>query len=224
MRLIATKPEENAVITEMAIELREKGIYADITRYEDGFGCIVWSINDLQDYPETHDWPEAEKIRFMEYADHKIGGATEDRWKILRTQIEQYIDDRKETNTAYVDENYAEFDKTKFYIDVCGGGWVRMVHFNPDSNAGGQLVYDLLSDYVISEADNECATEEDFWNYLYSYAKQTLQDIDTFDFAEAAKEFVEEPCDCYNQSSETVDKLKQWAKASLRGNGGQSDE
>lgn len=223
MRIIATTPEENAVITDLAADLKEKGIYAELTKYEDGFGITIWSVDDLQSYSETHDWPQDEKIRFMEFAGHKLGGATEDSWEILRTLIEQFVENRKDTNTAYVDENYEEFDKTKFYLDVCGGGWVRMVYYNPDSYAGGQLVYDLLSDCVILGASKEHPTESEFWDYLYENAKQTLVDIDTADFADYAKEFAEVPCDRSVQDAETMHWLIKWANTSLNGSGGNTD-
>ena len=224
MRLIATNPEENALIADLANELREKGTYVDLTNYEDGFGFTVWSVDDLQNFSATLDWPQEEKIRFMESIDHKIGGATDDGWAILRARIEQFVNDRKDTNTAYVVKNYAEFEKIKFYTDVCGSGWIRMAYYNPDSNAGGQLVYDLLPDHVISEASSKCASDEDFWNHLHANAKQTSVDINKYSFAGAAKEFVESPCDCFNQGDETIKRLKQWAETSLSGNGGHSDE
>jgi|GEM_PF-2584531 len=216
MRIIALKPEENVLLDELAKGLRDKGVYVDLTRYEDGFGINVWSVDDLQCYSVTHDWPQEEKIRFMEQASHKLSGATEDNWIILETLIENFIDERKNKNIAYVDENYTEFDKTKFYLDVCGGGWVRMVSYNPDSDAGGQLVYDLLSDCDISEAGRKSTTEDEFWDHLYAASRQTLQDIDTSDFADAAKEFLEDPYDFSDQNVEIMEKLKQWAQTSMK--------
>ena len=210
MKIIASKPEENVIIECIANELRKKGIYPDVTQYGHGFGITVWSINDLDGISATNNWTQDEKIDFMERYGHKLGGANEDHWVMLNTLIEQYIDDRKDKNNEYVGTS-DEFDKTKFYLDVCGGGWVRMVYFNPDSNAGGQLVYDLLSADVISEAGNKSANERDFWDYLYENSRQTLVDIDTRDFAGYAKEFAEEPCDIVDQSAETMGLLIQWA-------------
>ena len=224
MKFIATMPGENAILKKLTKELREKKIYPDVINYEDGFGVTVWSIDDLGSFSVTHDWPLEEKIRFMELYGHKIGGANDENWEMLRTFIDCFVDDREEENIAYVDENDEEFEKTKFYLDVCGGGWVRMVYYNPDSNADGQLVYDLLSDYVVSEAGNKSMTEDEFWNHLYAESKQNLVDIDTFDFAGSAKDFVEAPCDLIGQNAETMEKLIQWANDSLKKNGGQSDE
>ena len=217
MRIIATTQSENALLVEIAKELREKGIYPDITNYEDGFGITVWSIDDLSGFAVTQDWSREEKIKFMEYADHNIGGATEDNWEIIKVQLDQYIDWRTRENNEYIDENSAEFEKTKFYLDVCGGGWVRAVYYNPDSNAGGQLVYDLLSAHVIVAAGERSTTEDEFWNCLYEDAKQTLVDINMTGFLVSAKEFVESPCDLTDQSADTMEKLKQWAKSSLKG-------
>ena len=117
---------------------------------------------------------------------------------------EIYIEEYKDRNISYVDEHTGEFEKTKIYLDVCGGGWVRVVYYNPNSCVDGQLVYDLLSNCIISAAGKACASKEDFWNYLYEHARQTLIDIDTPEFADAAKEFVELPCNYIGQSTKKV--------------------
>ncbi|MCL2578154.1 MAG: hypothetical protein FWE27_08930 [Defluviitaleaceae bacterium] len=214
MRIIATEPSENAILTEIAELLQNKGVFPRVTKYEDGFGVTVWSVSDLDNAPAAEEWSQDEKIRFMEQYGDKIGGATEDSWVKINSYIDLFIADRVENNNAYIEKHSDEFDKTKFYLDVCGGGWVRMVYFNPDSNAGGQLVYDLLSDSVISEAGKKC--EEDFWNHLYEHARQTLMDIDRQDFMSCAEEFVEDSCSFTEQSSETMVKLIQWADNSLK--------
>jgi len=225
MRLIAQAQNENALVEELAKELREnRGIYADVTNYEDGFGFTVFSIDDLASYDVTRGWSREEKIDFMEYAGHKIGGANEDHWEIIEAQLTNYIDNRKKKNDAYLSANYPENAKTKFYLDVCGGGWVRRVYYNPDSSAGGQLVNDLLSNQVISAAGRTCATDEEFWNYTYEHARQTLVDIDTIYFEPAAKSFVEDPCDLVEQTAETMESLKKWAEASLFKCGGANDD
>ena len=95
MRIIATKPEENAILINLFDELTAKGVNCDVTRYEDGFGITVWSVDDLIEISETRNWPLEKKIRFMEYANRKIGGATEDGWEKLRTQVEQFIEDEE---------------------------------------------------------------------------------------------------------------------------------
>ena len=215
MRLIATMKNENAVIENLAKELRNRGFNVDTTCYEDGFGCTVWSVADLAEFGVTRNWSSEEKILFMEYAGHKIGGATDESRERIKVLLDNYICDRTNKNYAYVDDNYKEFDKTKFYLNVLGGDWVRRVYYNPDASAGGQLVYDLLSNYDIAAAGKECATEDEFWTYTYAYARQTLIDIDTIDFEYAAKEFVENPCDLVDQSTETMELLKKWAKESL---------
>jgi len=219
MKLIAEKPEENAVIANLAKELRDKNIYADVVNYEDGFGLTVWSVDDLECISETQEWTQEEKIRCMEYADRKLGGATEDSWERLKSLAADYIDERKKNNIAYVDANYYEIDKTKFYLDVCGGGWVRMVYYNPDSDAGGQFVENLISDYDISEAGKTCADEDEFWTYLYANSRQTLVDIDTYLFNGYAKDFVESTCDYDEQTAETIEGLKQWAEKSIKTEG-----
>jgi len=214
MRLIATTQNENEIVDNLATELKNKGVYSDVTHYEDGFGITVWSINDLQDVEVTQSWPRDEKMRFMESCGHKLGGATEDHWEILRELVSNYISKKVDENDAYVIENQSEFDKTKFYLDVCGGGWVRMLSYNPNSNAGGQFVDDLLSNHTIAAAGKAYSTEDEFWNCLYENSKQTLVDIDTPDFSGYAKEFIESPYD-FEQNFDAIEKLIKWAETSL---------
>ncbi|MCL1842795.1 MAG: hypothetical protein FWF79_03200, partial [Defluviitaleaceae bacterium] len=76
MRIIATTPEENEILEELSKNLRSKGIYPSITKYGDGFGITVWSVDDLDALPIACDWPHEEKLRFMEMYGEKIGGAT----------------------------------------------------------------------------------------------------------------------------------------------------
>ena len=213
MRIIATQPEENAILKNLSEELREKGIYPNVIKYEDGFGSTVWSIDDLLSYSATHDWLREEKIRFMERYGEKIGGAKDDNWAMLSACIDQHIDERKDKNLVYVGGS-EEFEKIKFYLDVCGGGWVRRLYYNPDSNAGGQLVDDLISAYVILEAAAQ--SEAEFWCHLDENAKQTLVDVDMPGFESFAKEFAEKPCDFAGQSAETMEALIKWAAKNLK--------
>lgn len=220
MRIIATQQSENSLLEELVDYLQAKGITVSTTNYEDGFGITVWSVNDLDGISATEDWTHNEKIRFMEEYGGKIGGATDDSWAKLASFVESYIADQIKTNNAYVEKHSNEFDSTKFYLDVCGGGWVRMVYFNPDSNAGGQLVDYLLSASIISNVGKKYPTEEKFWSHLYENSKTTLTDIDVHDFMSSAVEFVEEPCDLTEETSETMEKLIHWANSRLSNQGG----
>lgn len=110
-------------------------------------------------------------------------------------------------NHDYVDENYSEFCKDKFYTDTKNQK-VEIVYYNPDSSEGGQLVYDNISFDVLKDAFNESKTEEQFWENLYSYAYQTLTDITTPEFASEAKAFVKNPCDYIGRNKNTMDTLK----------------
>ncbi len=119
-------------------------------------------------------------------------------------------------NKAYVDQNYPAFHTTKFYFDDAVG-CVTMMYYNPDSNAGGQLVENKLHLNVLKEWFDECKNGEEFWNRFDERAEQYLTDIDSPDFAYAAKCFVEEPCGCSGESQETIDAIRDWTTKQYAG-------
>jgi len=132
--------------------------------------------------------------------------------------------DFKKENVEYVDEHCDEFEKVKFYLDDCGPGWVRIVYYNPDAMAGGQLVYNLLGYPTILEAAKSAASEAEFWGYLDGEARQTLDDIDLPEFLSAAKGFVEDHCDFVGETSENMKLVIQWAEKCLKDDGGNANE
>jgi len=119
------------------------------------------------------------------------------------------MDDNKRTaqNHEYVDENYAEFCKEKYYLDTKNQK-VQTVYYNFDSNAGGQIVCDDISFDILKAAFNDCENEEEFWDYVDSYAYQTLTDITTPEWESEAKAFVENPCDYMGRNTNTMEALR----------------
>lgn len=112
-------------------------------------------------------------------------------------------------NRVYVNQHPSDFNSAKFYFND-DTGQVAMVYYNPDSSAGGQLVENNISSDLLKEAFDKCKTYEDFWNRLNERARQYLTDIDTPDFADMAKRFVEEPCDCAGEDLETMNMMRDW--------------
>lgn len=110
-------------------------------------------------------------------------------------------------NHDYIYENYEDFREDKFFIDK-ENQKVEIVYYNPDSSEGGQLVYDSISFDVLKDAFNESKTEEQFWEYLYSYAYQTLIDITSPEFTAEAEKFVKNPCDYIGRTDYTMDELR----------------
>lgn len=116
--------------------------------------------------------------------------------------------DMNELNQKYVSEHSSAFQNSKFYIE---DDTMKEVYYNPDSNAGGQLVTNLYPRSVIVEAYEIHSNVDSFWDHLESTAKQYLTDIDTSEFAKEAKEFVESPCDYSGNNEETMNALYNWA-------------
>lgn len=88
----------------------------------------------------------------------------------------------------------------KFYVDR-ENEIVNHVYYNPDSSAGGQLVYNYFSFDELFEA----ITKEDPLEYLETFCKQELVDIDRPDFAVKARAFLENNED-FNSKDENFDK------------------
>jgi hypothetical protein len=113
-------------------------------------------------------------------------------------------------NQAYIDEHAAEFEDTKFYFND-NTERVTMVYYNPDSEAGGQLVSNELYLCDLKETLTERENLEEFWELFYERAGCYLTDIDAAEFESAARHFVEEPCDIRGQSRETIAAIREWA-------------
>ncbi len=117
----------------------------------------------------------------------------------LKTDMEKiYAKRRKETS-----------DYSKLYIEV---DTLREVYFNPDSNAGGQLVTNHYSPSAILETLERYGDLADFWSCLEGEARQYLTDIDTPDFASAARDFVEALCDFSGTDEAVMTGLRDWAQ------------
>lgn len=111
----------------------------------------------------------------------------------------------KSLNEDYVLNNYDEFQKDKFYISP-ESKIVVLVYYNPDSNAGGQFVYNSMSYNLIKEA-SKFKNKNEFFGYLGGCSKQTLVDIDTPDFKGCANSFVNNKCDYIGSNTDTMKAL-----------------
>ena len=115
----------------------------------------------------------------------------------------------KHLNQKYVSEHSAAFQDSKLYIEV---DTLREVYFNPDSNAGGQLVTNHYSPAAILEAIERYGGSATFWSCLEGEARPYLTDIDTPDFASEAQDFVEAPCDFGGADESVMTGLRDWAQ------------
>lgn len=112
-------------------------------------------------------------------------------------------------NKRYINQNKHMTSTAKFNIDE-SGDYITMTYFSPNSSTGGHLVHNYLYLDVLKKIFNECENEEQFWCCLDERANQYLTDIDTPEFAEEARCFVEDTCDFSGQSRETMDAIQEW--------------
>ena len=99
-------------------------------------------------------------------------------------------------------------EKDKFFLTENGA--VEM-YYNPDSNAGGQVVINEISMELIKEAANHNKDADDFCMYLEGGCNQRLIDIDTYDFKEKFLEFVNKKADFEGINDKTMKGLKKHA-------------
>ncbi|NLB82152.1 MAG: hypothetical protein GX800_11225 [Clostridiaceae bacterium] len=111
----------------------------------------------------------------------------------------------KEQNEAFILHLHNEFQKDKFYVSP-QSQTVTMVYYNPDSYAGGQLVYNNISYENVKEAA-KFKDKNKFFDYLGSCCKQTLVDIDTPEFKDCAYSFINKTCDFVESNINTMKAL-----------------
>ena len=155
---------------------------------------------------KVHPYLDYTRIGIEYYANH--GGAYTAggyvlRWDSAGSALIKHL------NQKYISEHSAAFQDFKLYIE---GDTLREVHFNPDSNADGQLVTNHYSPAAILEAIERYGDSADFWSYLEGEANQYLTDIDAPDFASEAQDFAEAPCDFIGTDEATMSALWDWAQ------------
>ena len=79
---------------------------------------------------------------------------------------------------------------------------IDWVYYNPDSNEGGQYVYNMLNAHIIEKTAGLSA--EDFFDRIGSNCVQYLVDVNTFGFEEADYHFKNAPCDFEDCTEETM--------------------
>ena len=106
-------------------------------------------------------------------------------------------------NTRFVEQNFNAVNQDKFFKTDYG---FKEVYFNPDSTAGGQLVYNEFPFDLIREAAKQGDTFK-FYNYINSGCKQYCVDIDSPDFMEYLKEFMEQDADYLKDNKQTANAM-----------------
>ncbi len=106
-------------------------------------------------------------------------------------------------NKLFVKKNYADVNQDKFFKTDYG---FEEIYYNPDATAGGQLVYNEFSFELIREASKQ-DTMMKFYNYLNSGCKQYCVDIDSAEFMDYLKDFMEREPDYLKDNKETANAM-----------------
>ena len=106
-------------------------------------------------------------------------------------------------NTRFVEQNFDAVNQDKFFKTNSG---FEEIYYNPDSTAGGQLVYNEFSFELIREASKQ-DTMMKFYNYLNSGCKQYCVDIDSAEFMDYLKDFMEREPDYLKDNKETANAM-----------------
>lgn len=115
----------------------------------------------------------------------------------------------KYRDLQFVEKNYDKIDKNKFYIN---NDCVMEMYYNPDANAGGQLVELTFYKEDIKDAARLYKKPDDFFSYLEGMAKGSLYDVGTESFRETAEHFIESNADFEGETKETMEALKKYAE------------
>lgn len=164
---------------------------------QESYDALLDSLTDL-----TSEWS-------IYFESHQIKTSGGDLYVRFYNSKDPILSDTVFTNQAYINNCVPITDAVKFYEDE-SGDYLRMMYYNPDSNAGGQLVENHLYLDMLEEALEECQTDEQFWDRLDERAKQYLIDIDMPEFIGEIRCFVEEPCDFSGQDRFAIDKIRNW--------------
>lgn len=108
----------------------------------------------------------------------------------------------------FVKQNYDAINKDKFYKTTNG---VTEMYYNPDANAGGQLVELTIYNEDILDAAKLYKKPQDFFSHIEGMSKGALYDVGTETFMETAKDFIESKADFEGCSLKTMNALKKYA-------------
>lgn len=115
---------------------------------------------------------------------------------------------QKYKDLQFVEKNYSDIDRDKFFKTDNG---VTEIYYNPDSNAGGQLVELTISNENIAEAARLYKSPKDFFSHIEGISKGTLHDVGTTSFMETAKDFMKAKADFESCTPKTMKELKKHA-------------
>ena len=113
-------------------------------------------------------------------------------------KLQQYKD------VKYVEQTYGDITADKFFKTDSG---ITEVYYNPDADAGGQLVYIEASDDVIREAAEKTKNLKDFFSYIESMGRGYLIDAGTPEFRGNLDSFMNRKADFEGCTKKTMQGL-----------------
>ena len=183
--------------------------YNELFRIKDGESITVkFSDGSMSDRKCTYIDDYHTKIGYnvfhiCEYAElMERGGST------YRPKGTPEYDKQTMIDLNFVKQNYDAINKDKFYKTTNG---VMEMYYNPDANAGGQLVELTISKDDILEAAKLYNKPQDFFSHIGEMSKGVLYDVGTETFMETAKDFIESKADFEGCSLKTMNALKKYA-------------
>ena len=110
-------------------------------------------------------------------------------------KLQQYKD------VKYVEQTYGDITADKFFKTDAG---VTEVYYNPDADAGGQLVYIEASDNIIKEAAEKFKNPKDFFSHIEGMGRGYLIDAGTPEFRGNLDSFMSRKADFEGESKKTM--------------------
>ena len=183
--------------------------YNELFRIKDGESITVkfsdGSMSDrkctyIDDYHTKIGYDVFHICEFAEFMER--GGST------YRPKDMPEYDKQTMIDLNFVKQNYDAINKDKFYKTTNG---VTEMYYNPDANAGGQLVELTIYNEDILDAAKLYKKPQDFFSHIEGMSKGALYDVGTETFMETAKDFIESKADFEGCSLKTMNALKKYA-------------
>lgn len=183
--------------------------YNDLFRIKDGESITVkFSDGSMSDRKCTYIDDYHTKIGYNVFHICEFAELMERGGSTYRPKGTPEYDKQTMIDLNFVKQNYDAINKDKFYKTTNG---VMEMYYNPDANAGGQLVELTISKDDILEAAKLYNKPQDFFSHIGEMSKGVLYDVGTETFMETAKDFIESKADFEGCSLKTMNALKKYA-------------
>lgn len=183
--------------------------YNELFRIKDGESITVkFSDGSMADRKCTYIDDYHTKIGYNVYHICEFAEIMERNGSTYRPKDMPEYDKQTMMDLNFVEQNFDAINKDKFFKTTNG---VTEMYYNPDANAGGQLVELTISKDDILEAAKLYKNPQDFFSHLEGISKGALYDVGTETFMETAKDFIESKADFEGCSLKTMNALKKYA-------------